>query len=140
MLWVFPEAGPKHVEFIPSRAAVPLPGTPALHSPLAGVFIPQVLLIWRSFPAPWNTWAFNLPHHHFPPSIAGIGHLHYIMCNLESRDLAISLFKILFIFREEGMGGERERETSQCVVASPAPPNGDLACNLGMCTCALTGD
>ena len=41
-------------------------------------------------------------------------------------------FKILFIFREEGREGEREEEKHQCVVASHAPPTGDLAHNPGM--------
>ena len=31
------------------------------------------------------------------------------------------------------MEGEREEEKHQCVVASHAPPTGDLACNPGMC-------
>ena len=35
----------------------------------------------------------------------------------------------LFIFRERGRKGEEQ----QCVVASHAPPTGDLACNPGMC-------
>ena len=34
----------------------------------------------------------------------------------------------LFIFREKGREGEREREKHQCVAASRAPPTGDLAC------------
>ena len=42
-------------------------------------------------------------------------------------------FIYLFIFRERGREGEREREKHQCVVASRAPPTGDLACNPGMC-------
>ena len=37
----------------------------------------------------------------------------------------------LFIFRERGREGEREGEKDQCVVASCAPPTGDLACNPG---------
>ena len=37
----------------------------------------------------------------------------------------------LFIFRQRK--GEREGEKHQCVVASHAPPTGDLACNPGMC-------
>ena len=41
--------------------------------------------------------------------------------------------KILFIFRERGRQGEKEGEKHQRVVASREPPNGDLACNLGMC-------
>ena len=45
------------------------------------------------------------------------------------------LFKIfyLFIFRERGKEGEREGEKHQYVIASCAPPTGNLACNLGMC-------
>ena len=39
----------------------------------------------------------------------------------------------LFIFREWGMEGEREGEKHQCVVASHAPPTGDLTRNPGMC-------
>ena len=43
---------------------------------------------------------------------------------------------ILFIFRERGREGEREGERKgekhQCVVASHAPPTGDVAHNLGM--------
>ena len=31
------------------------------------------------------------------------------------------------------MEGEREGEKHQCVVASRAPPTGDVACNPGMC-------
>ena len=39
----------------------------------------------------------------------------------------------LFIFRERGREGEREGEKHQCVVASCAPPTGDLVFNPGMC-------
>ena len=38
-----------------------------------------------------------------------------------------------FIFRERGREGEREKEKHQCVVASHAPPTGDLAHNPGTC-------
>ena len=38
-------------------------------------------------------------------------------------------FKKIFIFRERGREGERY----QCVVASHAPPTGDLARNPGKC-------
>ena len=38
----------------------------------------------------------------------------------------------LFIFRKRGREGEREGEKHQRVVASCAPPTGDLACNPGM--------
>ena len=39
----------------------------------------------------------------------------------------------LLIFSERGREGEREGEKHQCVVASHAPPTGDLAYNPGMC-------
>ena len=39
------------------------------------------------------------------------------------------LFNCLFL---EGMEGEREGEKHQCMVASHAPPTGDLACHPGM--------
>ena len=39
----------------------------------------------------------------------------------------------LLIFRERGKEGEREGEKHQSVVASSAPPTGDLARNPGMC-------
>ena len=44
-------------------------------------------------------------------------------------------FKILFIFffRKKGKEGERVGEKYQCMVASSAPPTGDLAHNPGMC-------
>ena len=38
---------------------------------------------------------------------------------------------ILYLFLE-GKEGEREGKKHQCVVASPIPPTGDLACNPGM--------
>ena len=38
----------------------------------------------------------------------------------------------LFIFRERGREGERQEEKHKCVVASHAPPTGDLAFNPGM--------
>ena len=41
--------------------------------------------------------------------------------------------KILFIFRERGREGEKDREKHQCVVASCSAPNGDLTHNPGMC-------
>ena len=39
----------------------------------------------------------------------------------------------LFIFRQRGRVGEREGKKHQHVVASHAPPTGDLACNPGIC-------
>ena len=53
-----------------------------------------------------------------------------------------SLFKInkhvyfkdfIYLFLERGEGGEREGEKHQCVIASCAPPTGDLAHNPGLC-------
>ena len=43
--------------------------------------------------------------------------------------------KVLFIyfFLERGRGWERGGEKHQCVVASRAPPTGDLTRNPGMC-------
>ena len=41
--------------------------------------------------------------------------------------------KTLFIFLERGREREREGEKHQSVVASQAPPTGDLAHNPGMC-------
>ena len=43
----------------------------------------------------------------------------------------------LFIFRQRGREGEREREKHPRVVASCAPPTGDLATTLA---CALIGN
>ena len=39
----------------------------------------------------------------------------------------------LFIFKERGRKGERDRENHQCVLASLVPPTRDLACNPSMC-------
>ena len=39
---------------------------------------------------------------------------------------------IYLYFREWKGGRKRGRETHQCVVASRAPPTGDLACNPGV--------
>ena len=45
--------------------------------------------------------------------------------------LFLSPYRYLFLERGEVEGKEKEKH--QCVVASLAPPTGDLACNLGMC-------
>ena len=42
-------------------------------------------------------------------------------------------FKRFYLLLERGNEGEREGEKHQCVVASHAPPTGDVACNPGMC-------
>ena len=55
---------------------------------------------------------------------------------IESPHSAWSLFFkrcYLFTFREKGREGERKGEKHQCVVASLAPLNEDLACNTEMC-------
>ena len=39
------------------------------------------------------------------------------------------IFLRLYLFLERGREGEREGEKHQCVVASHAPPTGDLGCN-----------
>ena len=39
----------------------------------------------------------------------------------------------LFIFRERGRETERKEEKHPCVIASLAPPTGDLVCKPGMC-------
>ena len=39
----------------------------------------------------------------------------------------------IYLFLERGKGGEREGEKHQCVIASCAPPTGDLAHNPGLC-------
>ena len=45
-----------------------------------------------------------------------------------------SFFKdFTYLFLERGEGKEKEEEKHQCVVASLAPPTGDLACNLVIC-------
>ena len=44
------------------------------------------------------------------------------------------IFKsFIYLFSERGEGREKDREKHQYVVASRAPPAGDLACNPGMC-------
>ena len=67
---------------------------------------------------------FSLPSTFvFPPLVT---------TNLFFVSMSLVFFKTDFIFRERGREG-REREKHQCVVASRAPPTGDLACNQGMC-------
>ena len=51
---------------------------------------------------------------------------------LSSNVIYIFLRFYLFIFRERGRERERVGEKHQCVVASRAPPTGDLAHNPGI--------
>ena len=44
-----------------------------------------------------------------------------------------SFSDFIYLFLEGGRDGEREGEKNQYVVASHAPPTGDLAHNPGMC-------
>ena len=43
------------------------------------------------------------------------------------------MYVCIYLFLEKGREGGREGEKHQCVVASGAPPTGDLAHNPGMC-------
>ena len=45
----------------------------------------------------------------------------------------IFLKDFIYLLLERGREGEREGEKHQCVVASCAPPTGDLAHDPGMC-------
>ena len=47
-------------------------------------------------------------------------------------DFFKDIIYLLIYFREREREGERG-EKHHCMVASPAPPTGDLACNPGMC-------
>ena len=51
-----------------------------------------------------------------------------ITIQFKSSVVFLKIFYLL-IFRERG----REGEKHECVVASPTPPTGDMACNPGMC-------
>ena len=54
----------------------------------------------------------------------------FIKCKLKKYALFLFLkTDFLYLFLERGRQGEKH----QCVVASRAPPTGDLACNPGMC-------
>ena len=78
---------------------------------------------------------FPLPYIPFTPSSTStyppppprdhltVVHVHEKICFI--------FLKILFLGR--GREEAREGEKHQCVVASPAPPTGDLACNPGTC-------
>ena len=54
--------------------------------------------------------------------------------------ILVSFLKdFIYLFLERGREGEREGEKHHCVVASRAPPTGDLAYNPGMCPGNRTG-
>ena len=56
----------------------------------------------------------------------------FFMCWSGIQMLISFLFLIFYLFLE-GKGG-REGEKHQCVVASCAPPTGELTCNPGICS------
>ena len=60
--------------------------------------------------------------------------MEYYLC-IKKNEICVLIFQyfILFISRQRVRKGEREGEKHQYVVASHAPPTGDLACNPGMC-------
>ena len=59
---------------------------------------------------------------------------HLFMHSLGDWLLEKKIFKdFIYLFLERGREGERGREKHQCVVASHAPPTGDLAYKPGMC-------
>ena len=61
----------------------------------------------------------------------------YLFLQLSSIPLYIctpvSFFSRFYLFLERGEEKEKEGEKHQYVVASHAPPTGNLACNPGMC-------
>ena len=70
-----------------------------------------------------------------PPKAQDCGIIFYVYFLTESHLTFFEKKKrfYLFIFKERGREEEREGEKHQCVVASQAPPTGDLAHNPGMC-------
>ena len=58
---------------------------------------------------------------------------YFSSCGIVCAFLPVIFFKILFLFIFKDREGEREGGKHQCVVASLAPPTGDLACNPGTC-------
>ena len=63
---------------------------------------------------------------------AQYSHFHVISTTHLERYVAFQMVFYVFIFRERESEGEREEEKHHCVVASRAPPAGDLAYNPGM--------
>ena len=62
-----------------------------------------------------------------------VGRMYLTKCCYSVCKPFLKHFIYSFIFRERGREGERVGEKLQCVVASHAPPTGDLACNPGKC-------
>ena len=62
-----------------------------------------------------------------------VGRMYLTKCCYSVCKPFLKHFIYSLIFRERGREGERVGEKLQCVVASHAPPTGDLACNPGMC-------
>ena len=60
-----------------------------------------------------------------------INYLDILFCEVSAQVFFKRFY--FYIFRERGKEGEREGQKHQCVVASRAPPNGDLAHNPGTC-------
>ena len=58
----------------------------------------------------------------------------YLLHNFDKMIHFIFLKILFIILRERGKEGEREGRKHQCVVASCAPPTGDLVCNPSMCS------
>ena len=56
-----------------------------------------------------------------------------LMATLYILDLKKNFLRFYFFICREGKRGEKQGEKHQCVTASCAPPNGDLAHNPGMC-------
>ena len=57
----------------------------------------------------------------------------YIVSSQQMSALLKKILGFIYLFLERGEGRGREGEKYQCVVASHAPPTGDLAQNPGMC-------
>ena len=70
-------------------------------------------------------------HINYPDSLLLSKSIDNCKITIHNEDFFLRFY--FFIFRERRREGEREGEKHPCVVASHAPPAGDLACNPGMC-------
>ena len=80
----------------------------------------------------WLTLKF-----HSTMNVLNEGFLHFYW-NSRKEQIIFSFFKyFIYLFLERGEGSEKERERNMQeiyrLVASHRTPNGDLACNPGMC-------